>query len=87
MKNHVTFLITTELPLEDFDSAVIGDQRFEIKANLIEGLTKDEKEKLTQINNRLDYLEKKANEESNYYDFIKKSNLDADPDYRPWEWM
>ena len=69
-KNHVTFLITTELPLEDFDSAVIGDQRFEIKANLIEGLTKDEKEKLTQINNRLDYLEKKANEEFDYYDVL-----------------
>lgn len=56
-KNHLTFLITTEIPLADFDSAVIGDQRFEIKANLVEGLTDNENQRLIKISNRLCYLQ------------------------------
>lgn len=68
-KSNLTFLISTELPLADFDSAVIGDQRFEIKLNLIPGLTDSEKRVLADASQKLTHLARQAEKADSYTEY------------------
>lgn len=76
--SHSTLLIKTNLPIEDFDSAVIAPHRFPKKVNLKAGITPEEKEELERINKELKALEDDAGRASSYYYDVYYDNNDDD---------
>lgn len=73
-------LLKTNMPLEDFDSAVIAPHRFPKKVNLKAGITPKEKEELERINKQLNALKADANKASSYYDNVYYNDNDDNHD-------
>lgn len=61
-----TVLTTTDMPLSTFESASLGDQRFEIQLGLKDGITKEEKDKLRKSKDEVERLNKQAEKSSNF---------------------
>ena len=68
-KYHATFLIKTNLPLRDFDSASIGDQRFGLKVKLANGITPDQVKEIEKIEKEINRLDEKAKKSSDYFEW------------------
>lgn len=69
---HTTFVIQTNMPLDDFDSASIGNQRFNLKFNLNAGITDEEKKELERCKDRLSSYNKLVNHDA-YIRYEKKT--------------
>ena len=79
---HTTFLVKTNLPLKDFDSAAIASHRFGLKINLSEGITEDDQKRLDEINKEIARLDEKSRKQYDFYEFERDGYDNSDFWYR-----
>ncbi len=64
---HTTFVVSTDMPLDCFDRAVISKHRFSQTVFLKDGITAEEKQELEKINARLEHLKNMSGKSNNYF--------------------
>lgn len=70
-KYHTTLLFKTDLPLENFESASIGPNRFRLKVKLTNELSENDEQKVKDLRQEITRLDKMA-DKTNEYIKIKK---------------
>ena len=84
-KYHTTFIINTDSPVEDFEPASIGGQRFKLIKLDKQDLSDEEEEKLTTVSSELERLNDKAKSLIDEFTFVTSSSVMDENDFTRYD--